>query len=39
MGGDPPDSFFLGSEFPEVTNGTIRPHYPHAPNAALLHWQ
>jgi len=39
MGGDPLDSFLLGSEFPEVMNGTIRPNYPDAPNATFLHWR
>jgi hypothetical protein len=38
MGGDPTNSFFLGSEFPEVMNSAIRPNYPHAPSAAFLHW-
>jgi hypothetical protein len=39
MGIDPRDGIFLGSEFPEVVHGPIRPHYLYAPNLALLHRQ
>jgi len=39
MRADPFDSIFLGSEFPEMALLAIRPRYPHAPNAALLHWR
>jgi hypothetical protein len=28
MSGDPPDSFFLGSKFPEVMNGTRDEYAP-----------
>jgi hypothetical protein len=36
---DPIDSIFLGSKFPEIMHGHIRPHYLHAPNVALSHWR
>jgi hypothetical protein len=34
---DPIDSILLGSKFPKIVRGPIRPHYLHAPNAALFH--
>jgi hypothetical protein len=37
MGIDPRGSISLGSKYPEIVHGPIRPHYLHAPNAALLH--
>jgi len=39
MGIDPIDSILLGSKFPEIVHGLIRPYYLHAPNLALLHWR
>jgi hypothetical protein len=36
---DPIDSILLGSKFPDVVHGLIRPHYLHAPNATLFHWR
>jgi hypothetical protein len=39
MRADPFNSIFLGSEFPDMALLAIRPQYPHAPNAALLHWR
>jgi hypothetical protein len=39
MGIDPIDSILLGSEFPKIMHGPIRPRHPHAPNVALLHWR
>jgi hypothetical protein len=39
MGIDPCGSIFLGSEFPEIVHGAVRPRYPHTPNVRLLHWR
>jgi hypothetical protein len=40
MGIDPIDSISLGSKFPNKVHGPIRPHYLHAPKAALSqHWR
>jgi hypothetical protein len=39
MGIDPIDSIALGSKFPEMVHGPIRPYYLHAPNLAVLHWR
>ena len=37
MVSDPPDSILLGSEFPEMANGPIRPSNLNTPDSALLH--
>jgi hypothetical protein len=34
---DPIDSISLGSKFPKMVHGPIRPHYLHAPKLAVLH--
>jgi hypothetical protein len=39
MGLDPLDGIFLGRKLPEIVHPAIRPRYPRAPNAALLHWR
>jgi len=39
MGIDPIGSIPLGSKFPKIVHGPIRPHYLHAPNVVLLHWR
>ena len=39
MGIDPINRILLGSKFPKMVHGPIRPHYLHAPNLAVLRWQ
>jgi hypothetical protein len=39
MGIDPISSILLGSKFPKMVHGLIRPHYLHAPNLAVLQWR
>jgi hypothetical protein len=36
---DPIDNILLGSKFPKMVHGPIRPHYLHAPNLAVLQWR
>ena len=39
MGSYPINGIFLGDEFSKVVDGSIPPHYLHAPNIALSHRQ
>ena len=36
---DPINRILLGSKFPKMVHGPIRPNYLHAPNLAVFHWR